>query len=137
LKVKFDVNILKYMSFFEKITRSKLKDCFEQNEMIVFVVDIGFLAKAIGKNAQNLQKLKGLLNRKIKIVEFNPHILKFIKNYVWPNKVNDITIEDKTVTIEGGDTKSKGLIIGRNAMNLRNLEQVVRRYFEVDEIKVI
>jgi len=41
------------------------------------------------------------------------------------------------VTIAGPDSKTKGLLIGRNAQNLRNLEANVRRYFEVKEIKVV
>ena len=34
-------------------------------------------------------------------------------------------------------TKTNGLIIGRNAQNLRELENVVNRYFKIKEIKVV
>jgi ribosomal protein S3 len=33
--------------------------------------------------------------------------------------------------------QTKGLLIGKNARNLRNMEKNIRRYFEVKEIRVV
>jgi len=136
-RIKYDENLLGAMSFFEKITRSNLKDCIVNNESIIYVVMTGFIGKAVGKNGCNVQKLQNALNRKIKIVEFNPNVLQFIKNYAYPLKITDITQDGDIVTVTGNDTKTKGLLIGRNAQNLRFLESVVKRYFDIKEIKVI
>ena len=126
------------MSFFEKITRTKVKDCIVKEESIIYVVQPGFIGKAVGKNGANVQKLHKLLNRKIKIVEFNPNVIQFIKNYIYPLKSTEIVQDADIVTITGSDTKTKGLLIGRNAANLRFLESVVKRYFkDITEIKVI
>ncbi len=97
----------------------------------------GQLGKAVGKKAANVKKLEKMLNRKIKILEFNPEIIVFIKNLIYPLKAKDIKKEDKTITIEGPDTRTKGLLIGKNAKNLRNTEKIVKKYFDIDEIKVI
>ena len=51
-------------------------------------------------------------------------------------KIDDIKKEDRIVIMISKNTKTKGLLIGRQAKNLRNLEKVVNRYFEVEEIKV-
>jgi N utilization substance protein A len=127
------------MSLFEKITRAKVKDCFfdQVQDRMVFVVQPGQLWKALGPKGANVKKLEKSLNRKIKIVEFNPNKLQFIRNMVFPLKIKGISEENSVVTLEGEDKQTKGLLIGRNASNLRNLEQNMRRYFELEEIKVI
>ena len=45
--------------------------------------------------------------------------------------------EEGIILIKSRDTRIKGLIIGRNAMNLRNLEENVKRYFKINEIRVV
>ncbi len=138
MKIKYDLSLMKFMSFFESLTNTKLKDCFvDKNEMLVFVVEENQIAKAIGKNGVNVKRIKERLNRKIKIVEFNPHLETFIANIIRPLIGKEIEVDDKIVTITGLDTKTKGLLIGRNGQNLRNYEEMVKRYFDINEIKVI
>ena len=136
-KISFDTDMLKFMALFEKVTHSKLKDCFFDRDKLVFLVDQGEMGKALGKNKTNLAKLEGLLKRKLKIVEFNENRLQFITNYLAPLKIVDIKEEDDVITITGPDTKTKGLMIGIKAQNLRNLEKIVSKYFTLEEIKVV
>jgi len=138
IKIKYDLNLMKFMSFFESLTNTKLKDCFiDNNSLLVFVVEENQIAKAIGKKGVNAKRIKEKLNRKIKIVEFNPHLEIFVANLINPLKAKEIKIDDKVITIVGPDTKTKGLLIGRNGQNLRNYEETVKRYFDINEIKVI
>ena len=138
MKIKYDLNLMKFMSFFENLTNTKLKDCFiDNNSILVFVVEENQIAKAIGKKGINVRNIKEKLNRKIKIVEFNPNIETFVANIISPLIGKEIKVEDNVVTIVGPDTKTKGLLIGRNGQNLRNYEEIVSRYFNIKEIKVI
>jgi N utilization substance protein A len=136
-KITFDTELLKLMALFENITHAQLKDCFFDREKLVFLVDEGEMGKALGKNKMNIVKLEKMLKRKVKIVEFNPNRLQFITNYLAPLRVTDIREEDGIVTVTGADTKTKGLIIGIKAQNLRNLEKIAGKYFTVQEIKVV
>ena len=136
-KITFDTELLKLMALFENITHAQLKDCFFDREKLVFLVDEGEMGKALGKNKMNIVKLEKMLKRKVKIVEFNPNRLQFITNYLAPLRVTDIREEDGIVTVTGADTKTKGLIIGIKAQNLRNLEKIASKYFTVQEIKVV
>ena len=138
MKIKYDLNLMKFMSFFESLTNTRLKDCFiDKNSLLVFVVEENEIAKAIGKKGVNVRNIKEKLNRKIKIVEFNPHLETFVANIIRPLIGKEIKIDDNVVTIVGPDTKTKGLLIGRNGQNLRNYEEIVNRYFDIKEIKVI
>jgi N utilization substance protein A len=135
-RIKYTIDLMKYMQLFENLTRAKLKDCIA-NEQLIFIVEENEIGKAIGKGGSNVRRLEGLLNKKIKIVEFNNDIKHFIRNFVMPLQVKDINEEDNIITITGSDTKTKGLLIGRERKNLENLKEVVKRYFEVEDIKVI
>jgi len=137
IKIKYDLNLLGLMNAFEKITRAKLIDCFiDDNELLTFIVEKNNLRKAIGKNGTTVKKLEDLMKRKIKVVENSLEMLKLIQNYIYPLRVDDIREENRIVIMKSQNTKTKGLLIGRQAKNLRNLEKVVKRYFEVEEIKV-
>ncbi|MFC1697227.1 NusA-like transcription termination signal-binding factor [Nanoarchaeota archaeon] len=133
----YDIETIKLISLFENITKSKLKDCFSDEKFIYFITQPGMLGKAIGKKAVNVKNLENKLNRKIKIIEFNPTDIQFVRNFIYPLKPKDIKKEGKIVIIEGSDFKTKSLLIGRDSQNLKNLKKVVKRYFEVDEIKII
>ena len=137
--LKFDMNTIGFISLFEKLTRAKLKDCFtDQNETLVFVVEDGDIAKALGKQGRTAKMVTQKFKRKIKIAEYSADLIKFIKNLILPYKVDDITQEGGIVTLKGEDVQVKGLLIGKNGKNLRNYESIAKRYFpDLEEIKVI
>ena len=139
MKIKFDMRLMKFMSLFQNITHSKIKDCIDDGEKLVFIVEQGELFRALGKNAANLKRLENKLKKKVRIIEFSPNKLSFIKKAIAPLKVEDIEEDEETgvITLKSNDTKTKGLLIGRAAKNLRNLEDLARRYFsDITEIKV-
>jgi N utilization substance protein A len=138
-KIVYTGETLKLMSLFESVTRTRLKDCFvDNNDLMTFIVVNGDIGKAIGKNASNVKKLEEMLNRKIKIVEFNSEKIGFIRNLIYPIRPRNVVEKDNTITVESGDSKSRGLLIGRNASSLRNFEAIAKKYFpDIKEIKVI
>ncbi|MBW2972692.1 NusA-like transcription termination signal-binding factor [Candidatus Woesearchaeota archaeon] len=138
-KIVYDEDTLKKMSLFENITKAKLKDFFDDpvQARLVFIVQPGNLWRALGKGSSNVKRLEQAFGRKIKIVEFNDDLITFIKNMAHPLKIFDVSEEDGVVTIRHEDMQTKGLLIGKNARNLRNMETNIRRYFEVKEIKVL
>ncbi|MCA9478707.1 MAG: NusA-like transcription termination signal-binding factor [Nanoarchaeota archaeon] len=138
ISFKIDVQILQWIELFEKVTRAKTKDCFLFQDKICFMVVRGHLHKALGPNKKNVTKLENLTKRRIKIIEYNDNVLQFITNVLSPLKVVDIKNEEGIVTITGPDQKTRGLMIGAKAANLRGYEQIVQKYFpDIQELKVI
>lgn len=124
-------------SFMERITKAKVKDCFTSEEgTIYFVVAPGELGKAIGKGAGNIKKLQQELQRKIRIIEFNDNVAEFVKNIIYPLRVQSVTEEQDTVVIKETNKKAKSLLIGRQGRNLKLIQRAVKRFF-AHEIKVI
>jgi len=136
--IVFDMDLMQKISLFERLTGAGVKDCVLEEGKILFIVNPGQVAKAIGKGGANIRNLEFKFKRKIKIVEFNPSLLTFIQNLVYPAKIEDMEEQDGIVTIKAADTKSRGILIGRGASSLRAFESITQRHFkELQEIKVM
>jgi len=138
MSMKYDGELLEQIKVFENITKVPLKESFYFKDKLTFMVESGKMWKALGKNKTNLLRLEKLFNKQIRIIEFNDEMHKFIANLIAPLKIVSMTEEDGVVTLKGPDTKTKGLMIGSKAKNLRETEVVVKKHFpDLKEIKVI
>ncbi len=137
MRIKLDVSAITTINLFERVTGAKVRDCITGETRVVFVVEEGEIGRAIGRNGVNIKKIEQALNRKIKIVEFNPDVARFVGNLVLPLRASKITVDGDTVVLHSDDVTTKGLLIGRNAQNLRHNETIVKRYFDIREIKVM
>ncbi len=136
-KIKYDFELIKYISFFENTTQTKVHDLIEtKDKMLLFIVEPGQIGKAVGKHGSNVLRMEKLTNRKIKIVEFNPDIRQFVKNLVYPASVKEVTKEENEVVVYGKDSMARSLIIGRENKNLKATEEIIKRYFDINNIKV-
>lgn len=137
-KIKFDFAIIKTISFFQTVTHTDVKDCFDIDGKFYFIVPAGQIGKAIGKNTANVKKLEDKLKKKIRIIEFNENRDQFIRNIVYPLKVSEVEFDEatKVLKLTAMDSKTRGYLIGRQASNLRNYERIIKRHFDVKELKV-
>ena len=136
MRIKYDISLMKFITLFESLTQARVKDCIDHNGLL-FVVEQNELGKAVGRRGVKVQEVERALQKRIKVVEFNPDLVEFVKNLILPLQARDVQVVDEVVIITGHDTKTKGLLIGRNAQNLRFDEDVVKRYFPIKEIKVV
>ncbi|MBW2989913.1 NusA-like transcription termination signal-binding factor [Candidatus Woesearchaeota archaeon] len=134
-KIKYSLDLMKYIQVFESLTRAKVKDCIS-NDQLIFIVDENEIGKAIGRGGSNVRRLESLLKKRIKIAEFSPEVTRFVKNLILPIRAGEIDEEGGTITIKGPDSKTKGLLIGRESRNLNNLKEIVKRHFDIEDIKV-
>lgn len=135
-KVKFDFESMELMAFFEASTGAKVKDCIS-NEKLIFIIEESEMGRAIGRNGANIKKMERMLKKKIKLAEFSSDVLQFVRNLAYPVEVPDVRIEGGIVTIHGKDTATRAKLIGRERHNINNLTGIVRRYFDVKEIRVV
>lgn len=136
-KITYNAESLKIMTLFEKVTRTRLKDYFsDENSFMTFVVDSPYVGKAIGKKAVNVKKLEQLFNKKIKILGFDKTPEKFVNNLIFPLKAQ-VIIENNIVIIKTQDTKTKAFLIGRNRSNIKNNLMIIRKYFrDIEKIEI-
>lgn len=134
-RIKYDSDLMKLMALFESMTGAKVKDCIA-NEKLIFVMEENEMGKAIGRNGVNIKRMENMLKKKIKLVEFSSDVLQFVKNMIYPIEVSGIMQEDDIIKIHGRDTSTKAMIIGRERQNIIHLSNIVKRYFNIREIKV-
>lgn len=135
-KIRYDASLLKLMSFFESLTGAKLRDCFvDQNELLFFVIEPAQMGLAIGRGGANVRKIEERLKRKIKVVEFSDDLSLFVSSLIHPSKAASVVLKDGIVTITA-EPASRGYVIGRGGQNLRNYESIIKRYFPITELKV-
>lgn len=135
-KIKFDSDLMKLITLFETMTGAKVKDCIA-NEKIVFIIEEGEMGKAIGKNGMNIKRAENMLKKKIKLIEFTNDVLQFVKNIIYPIELLNIEQDDGIITMHGKDTNARAMLIGRERQNINHLSGIVKRYFDVKEIKVV
>lgn len=119
-----------YINVFENVTKARVKDIIKNSELL-FIVKEGEIAKAIGKNGRNIRKIGRLLRKKIKVVEFNKEAEKFVQNLIKPIESN-VYKHDEDVIIEVKTTQEKARIFGKNKRNLKELNEIVKKYFNVN-----
>lgn len=140
-KQVFDTETLQVIKHFEKLTGVKVKDFYDHNDRLHFIIETGGLLRALGKDGANVKKLSEQLQRRIKVSEYNPDLKLFVRNLIHPLKVARMELNDPEegiLTLYDDDVKTKGLIIGAKAQNLRFYERVVQKYFpEIKEIRVV
>lgn len=136
VRIKYNFDVMQYMLMFERLTGAKLKDCI-LNDSLVFVVNENEMGKAIGTKGANIKRIEAAFKKKIKLVEFNPDVCKFVGNLIYPTKVNEIKEEDGIVGIHSDDKRTKGIIIGRDKVRINSINLIVKRYFPDKEVKVL
>jgi len=135
-KIKYDFNVMKYISLFESLTGAKVKDCIA-DESIIFIIAENEIGKAVGKKGSNIKRIEGLLKKKIKVIEFNSDIALFVRNLLYPTEIKEVKQEEGILNIYATDTKTRGIIIGRDHSKINWVKEILKRYFDIKEIKVL
>ena len=129
--ITYNTEIIGYINVFETLTKTHVKDCFFDDGELVFIIKEGEAGKAIGKHGANIQKISKMFNKKIKIIEFNKDVLKFVNNLIYPANGNVYKSDEGTISIRASDTRDRAILIGRDRKNLQNLQNIVSKYFNV------
>ena len=127
---------MKIITLFESMTGAKVKDCIS-DENLLFIMEENEMGRAIGKNGANIKRMENALKKKIRLAEFSSDVLQFVKNMIYPIEVLDIGQENGVITIHGKDMNAKAMLIGRERKNINHLGSIVKRYFDIKEIKVL
>ena len=129
---------MRYLNLFGKITQVSTRFCFKYNESIIFCVPENLISKAIGINGKNTKKINEILGKKIKIISEPKGIYnakKFIEEIVSPITFKDLEVADDEIILTAG-SQSKAALIGRNKRRLLELQKISRDYFG-KELKIV
>jgi transcription termination/antitermination protein NusA len=135
IKVKYDSDIIKLITLFESMTGAKVKDCIS-GEKLLFIVEENNMGIAIGRNGSNIKRLENALKKKIKLAEFSDDAAQFVRNLVYPADVAETNNEDGIITVRCRDSTTRAMLIGRNRQKIKGINGIVKRYFDIKEVKI-
>src|SRR3989344_2312854 len=133
-----DMQFIRYMNLFTKVSRVSAKHCFSYNNVLIFVVPRALVSKAIGRDNENLRNLSEILLKRIRIVaepeeKTQREIKTFIKTIVSPVQFKDITFIEqpqKEITIVA-DREGRARLIGRGRIRQKEKSEILEQYFDI------
>ncbi len=126
-----DMQFMRYLNLFEKITRVSTRYCFKYNEALVFCVPKKLISKAIGENAKNAKQMSQILGRKIKIIAIPKDVKDaktFISSIVSPVAFKNLEITPNEIILTAG-SQSKAALIGRNKRRILEMQKIIKDFF--------
>lgn len=132
----------------EKRLRARIRDAIDEGERIVFLTEKGHLGQALGKEAKNLEMMRGLLKKDVKFVEWDDDQQIFVRNLFKPFDVMSIRMETTPIPEEDGggvrtraivevEPADKGKAIGKGGRNIASIRRIAKRHHEIDEVQVV
>lgn len=133
-----DMQDMRYLNLFGKITQVRTRFCFKYNNLIVFCVPGSLVSRAIGENGKNIKRINEILGKRVKVVSKPEGIhetKKFIEAIVSPVIFKDLEVKDNEIILTAG-SQSKAALIGRNRRRLHELQKISKDYFG-KELKIV
>ncbi|MGZ4893393.1 MAG: NusA-like transcription termination signal-binding factor [Halobacteriota archaeon] len=138
-EVKLTTEGIRYIALFESLTQAVARDCYidDENDRVIFVVKKGDMGLAIGKNGNNINRVKRSIGKHIEIVEFSDDVEEFIANALQPvsvKKVQVVTKESKKLAYVEVTSKDRGIAIGKNGRNIHKAKVLAQRHFRLEDV---
>lgn len=133
--MRLNLQSIQQINLFENVTGAKVKDCINDEELI-FIIEEGNIKRALGKDNANIKKLESLLKKNIKLIAYSKDVVKFVTNLIYPIKPDNIELKDDIIYITIRDSKLKGRVYGRGRERLKKLELIIKKYFNIKEIRI-
>jgi len=131
---EFDIETIGVIVTFENMTGTEVRDCLISEDVIYFLVNEGKIGMAIGKGGQVIKNAERTFRKQIKVLEWNPENLQFIKNMV--PQAQKVNIKGDTASISI-TTKDRGAVIGKGGHNIKMLRELLNRNSDLKDLKLV
>jgi N utilization substance protein A len=133
MNIKFDGDTISSMNVFSDVTTIIPRDCLNEEDRIIFVVNQGQAGMSIGRNGTKMKMLHDMLKKEILVIEYSDDPVKFLENIVRPNKL-------VSGYVAGGvdsDKKLEASVNGKiNHAKLKLAKMLMQRYFNIMNINI-
>jgi hypothetical protein len=134
-----DMQDMRHLNLFAKITKVRTRFCFTYNEILMFCVPKPLVSKALGKEGINLKKISEIVKRRIRIIP-SPRgvedIRFFIQAIINPAVFKDLEVKNGEVIITAGGVQNKATLLGRNKRRFEEMKKIIKNFFGL-EYKVV
>ena len=138
-EITIDNKIMGYIAMFERISHVELKECLENDDMVLFIVGEKRLAEIFNRNKNIVSELKEKVTKHILLAESSRDLLMFVKNLFYRYGVKEIDItwkENMTDILVAVETTEIGKAIGKEGRNIKLLKEAVGRFFPIHSLNI-
>ncbi|MEM0044198.1 MAG: NusA-like transcription termination signal-binding factor [Sulfolobales archaeon] len=141
-EIKLTIEEMRYMSLFQDLTGTTVRDCIidNDNNTIVFIVKEGEGGLAVGKGGSNIKMARKLLGKNVEVVEYSEDFEQFVKNIFMPARIASIRKVQqggRNILYVNVHPEDKGLAIGRGGRNIHRARLILKRYYDIDNVIVV
>lgn len=140
----FDMQFMRYMNLFTKVTRIDSSHCFSYNNTLVFVVPRSRIQQAIGKDNANLKQLSTILEKRIRVLaepKSMGDLEQFFKVLVSPITFEKLEVIEgdagKELIITTGGRESKAMLIGRDRAREKEMKDILDQHFDIKNVRIM
>lgn len=133
-----DMQDIRYINLFSKITHVNTRFFFKYNNVLVFCVPKSLVSKCVGEQGKNVKRLNQILHKKIKILEKpkgDEDIEQFLKSIIEPTTFKEIEVNQNEIIITAGRS-NKAALLGRGKQRLAEIQRIANNYFG-KELKIV
>lgn len=134
-----DMQVMRYINLFDRVTRVPTKHCFVYNNTLIFVVPKKLVSRAVGPDGKNVKKISETFRKKVKVIampEKQEEISKFVSELVDPVSFNKLDLNKEVATLSAG-RQNKAALIGRNRAREKELESILKNLFDIKKFKIV
>ncbi len=132
MKVVLDQRAIKNIAVFQNVTGVHVLDCLEGDNVIYFIVANGQKKEANDK--LKLRLLERMLKKRVKILEYFDDPIRFLQEVI--PQAQSIRIDERVAKVRVPKFE-KPRIIGREQKNLKLIRLMMKRLFELKDVKII
>jgi len=128
------------MGLLSRTTGAEARDVVLSDASVVFVVKIGDLGKAIGKQGSNIHKLERMFGKEVTVVEEAQSLGGFVSNLFSPARIVETREAGsgvkKTLLVKV-EPSSKGAAIGTGGSKIKRARLLLKRHYGFEEVRII
>ncbi|MBI4360701.1 NusA-like transcription termination signal-binding factor [Candidatus Micrarchaeota archaeon] len=126
------------LNLLEDKTGVRALDVFQAESALVFVVPSGSAGKVLGKQGSNRLRLERFVGKSVDVVEQSETLEGFARNCFRPAEIRQVDVKEqgKKVIVKV-DASQRGLAIGRSGERIKRARLLLKRYFDVDDVKLV
>jgi N utilization substance protein A len=137
--VTIDNRIMELRALFDRVARVEVKECMENDDMVLFIVPERKMAEMFKRNQNVVANLKEKINKHILIAEYSRDMISFVKNLYFRYGVKEIYIKwdqgqiDIQVSV---DPNEVGKAIGKEGRNVKLMKDAISRFTEIKSLSI-
>jgi N utilization substance protein A len=133
MKITLDQETIQIINLFRNLTGSNVVDCVDADEDLYFVIAEGQYGLAVGKNGVKIKHAEKVFKKNIKVFEYSTDMMQFIRNLI--PEASEINQVERIIHVKVKQNL-KAKVIGKNGKNIKVINEILKRHFDIDALKV-